>query len=661
MFKLKRYFTLTSLLGFILTIVVLTNIYKKITMNSIVRHETHANIILGNALINSIWDKYKDFLSLVNNFSKNEIRNSIEIDKMHQGILQKIKSLNIYKIKIYHANKKILYSTKNKEIGLYQKKNTALENALNGKIISHLTYKNETYIFEKKKYNADLISTYIPIKNDASKTIAVFELYTDVTKLIQESVVTQYKFMSIIALSFVILYIFLYYIVNRADKILRTHEDIRSLNEKKIRHLAYHDALTGLPNRRKFYENLESLFKKSKRFEYPFGLMYIDIDQFKAVNDSMGHDMGDKLLIETVKKIKNNIRTTDTLYRLSGDEFIIILEDIKQPEDAAFVANRILSDMKIPFFINDFDFNNSVSIGISIFDGKKSSVDSLIKESDTALYKSKSEGGNCFHFYTKELDYKTHNLLLFKSDVEKAILNREFILMFQPKVLLKSQKIVGVEALLRWNHPQKGLLSPDLFIPTLEDTGLINLVGEWVIENSCQYFKNFNQFPIRIGVNASGKQFKDKRIVYYVTNILEDTNINPKNLEIEITESVLMEDVDHTLKIMRLLKEIGVCLSLDDFGTGYSSLSYLKRFPFDYLKIDKSIIKDLTVDNKNAAITVAITTLAHSLNLNIIAEGVETDEQVTFLSALGCHEAQGNLFGTPLSFEDFVDIYNNNK
>ncbi|WP_455219684.1 putative bifunctional diguanylate cyclase/phosphodiesterase, partial [Kaarinaea lacus] len=437
----------------------------------------------------------------------------------------------------------------------------------------------------------------------------------------------------------------------RADKIIREQERERLLHEAKMRHQAYHDSLTGLPNKNKFAEQLEESINRCIRSGHQFALMFVDLDRFKIINDSMGHDAGDQLIRITGERLSGLIRDNDTLFRWGGDEFTIILEDIEDPESVASIAERIIIGMTGPIAIGKQEIIITTSIGIAVYPGDSNTSEALIKNADAAMYHAKGSGRNRYEFYTPEMNARAQERLELESGLQKALQNEEFVLHFQPKYCADSNKLLGVEALIRWQHPSYGLVMPDRFISSLEENGLIIAVGEWVLRSACAQNKMWQDAglePVTMSVNISAVQFRNAKLIDTVARVLEETGLEPRYLELELTESMFISNTEAAIDSMNLLKDLGVSLSIDDFGSGYSSLSYLKRFPVDYLKIDRSFIKDIEINRKDAAITSAIAGLAHSLNMRIVAEGVESEGQLNYLKSQGCQELQGYLFSRPV-------------
>ncbi|MBI4922111.1 MAG: EAL domain-containing protein [Devosia nanyangense] len=427
-----------------------------------------------------------------------------------------------------------------------------------------------------------------------------------------------------------------------------THEDIteQRQQEARIQHLARHDALTELPNRIQFLEEMANSEASIERGEKT-AVLCIDLDHFKSVNDTLGHAIGDKLLKQASARLWGTTRETDVLARLGGDEFSLLLRPIERPGDAATIAERIVKTMSSPFIIDGHQIAIGASVGIAIAPQDGASTDVLMKNADMALYRAKSEGRSTYHFFEKDMDAAIQKRRMIEAGLRAALQLHELRVVFQPLVGLKENRVTCLEALLRWTHGERGNISPAEFIPIAEETGLIVPIGEWVLREACKAAVGWPT-EARVAVNLSPVQFKNKRLFETVHAILAETGLPPTRLELEITESLLLNDSEQTLQTLHRLRAIGIRISMDDFGTGYSSLSYLRSFPFDKIKIDRSFMRDLESRGDSLAIIKAVIGLGHSLGMSTTAEGVETEEQLKAVREQGCNEVQGFLFSPPL-------------
>jgi len=436
-----------------------------------------------------------------------------------------------------------------------------------------------------------------------------------------------------------------------------THEDVteRRRAEQQIAHMARHDALTDLPNRVLLREQLEHELKRVKRGEI-IAMLCLDLDHFKSVNDTLGHPIGDELLKLVADRLRGCTREPDTIARLGGDEFAIIMTQLRQPSDAAVLARRIRTSVSRPYQVDGHQIISDISIGISIAPVDGTEPDQLLKNADMALYGAKADGRGTYRFFEAEMDKRMKERRDLEMDLRQALTNGEFELHYQPLVNLQTNEITAFEALLRWHHPAKGLISPADFIPIAEETGLIVSIGEWVLRTACKETANWPDH-VKVAVNLSPAQLKTKNLVSIVKDALADCGMAPERLQLEITETMLMQNTFATLAMLHELRKLGVQIAMDDFGTGYSSLTYLQCFPFDKIKIDRSFIQDLANGAEPRAIVHAVAGLAKCLNMISTAEGVETQQQLDTLQAVGCTEMQGYLFSKAKPADEIVALF----
>ena len=432
----------------------------------------------------------------------------------------------------------------------------------------------------------------------------------------------------------------------------------RKAAEEQVQFLAYYDALTGLPNRTLFQDRLTKALASARRRGEKVALLFLDLDRFKTINDSLGHSVGDLLLQQAAERLKEWAREQDTVARLGGDEFIVVLTAVKDATDAAVAADRLMKAMSREFTVQGHSLSASCSLGISVFPDHGSDPESLVKNADAAMYSAKENGRNDFQFFTPDMNSRAVERLTLESSLRQALERKEFSLVYQPQLDIGTGKITGAEALLRWRHPQLGLVPPGKFIPIAENSGLIIPIGEWVLRTACAQARQWQDEGLPampVAVNVSPVQFRQERFLQVVRSVLAETGLPPEYLELELTEGLLLSNGDSTLSALQELRRMGLRLSIDDFGTGYSSLSYLRQFPVYKLKIDRSFVQAMTTDSDDAAITGTIILMGKSLNLKVIAEGVENEEQMSFLRAHDCDEIQGYYFSQPLAAADFAE------
>jgi diguanylate cyclase (GGDEF)-like protein/PAS domain S-box-containing protein len=452
----------------------------------------------------------------------------------------------------------------------------------------------------------------------------------------------------------------------KALTIVGTAQDIseRKRSEREIHRLAYYDSLTGLPNRVLFKDRVTQAIAHARRYQYHLALLFLDLDRFKMINDTLGHNVGDLLLKHVADRLADSVRHSDSigrsgetehtheLARLGGDEFTVLLTNLRDVQDASKVARRILEALARPFLVGGQEIFVTVSIGIAIFPVDGESVDVLLKNSDTAMYHAKEQGRNNFQYYSNAMNAAANERLILEGEVRHATERHEFVVYYQPQIDLGSRQLIGAEALIRWQHPQRGLLAPREFLQAASDTGMIRTIDEWVLRTVCRQSRAWQQRGLavpRVSINISNSLFHGATLVKAVQDAFSETGLAPDRLELELTESIAMRNVDTSIRVLQQLKAMGVQLAIDDFGTGYSSLSYLQRLPVTRVKIDQSFIRELIGRVQPVPIVRAIIAMAHSLQLEVLAEGVEDERQRSILLAEGCDQAQGYLFGRPMS------------
>jgi diguanylate cyclase (GGDEF)-like protein len=446
-----------------------------------------------------------------------------------------------------------------------------------------------------------------------------------------------------------------------AGNIMGASKVARDISQRKealerIEHLAHYDSLTGLPNRVLLADRMRVAIAQATRYSHRLALLFVDLDRFKLVNDSLGHEIGDKLLKVVAERMRSSVRDADTISRVGGDEFIVLLGQVDTPEDAARVARKIITALSQPYKIEEHELALTASVGISIYPDSAKEARSLMRNADASMYSAKEAGRNRYQFYSADLTSRATERLSLERDLRGAVERNEIFIVYQPQIELATRRVVGAEALMRWRHPRRGLVSPASFIPMAEDSGLILPLGEHVLRESCLQARRWGgRYGVDVGVavNVSAVQFRSDDFIDGVLRVLEETRLAPERLELEVTESVVMHGVESVIQKMRILKANGIKVAIDDFGTGYSSLSYLRQFVVDRLKVDRSFVRDLP-DNADAeAIVRAIVAMGRSLGLRVIAEGVETEEQAKFLQSIACDESQGYLYAEPMAVDEF--------
>lgn len=446
----------------------------------------------------------------------------------------------------------------------------------------------------------------------------------------------------------------------KAYRMVGSQSDVtpRRQAEEQLRYGALHDDLTGLPNRTAFMERLRRSLERARLDEtYVFAVLFLDMDRFKIINDSLGHFVGDQLLVEIAQRLRAALRPSDLVARLGGDEFVVLIDHLREEQDVAFVANRLQKVLAAPFMLDEREVFTTVSIGITLHTTQCETPEDLLRDADTAMYRAKLKGKARYEIFDPQMREQALRLMQFETDLRRAIGRNEFVLYYQPIMALDTGRLVGFESLIRWNHPTKGFISPAEFIPIAEDNGMINPIGRWVLQESCQQLRAWQQqYPacssLTINVNLSGKQFSQPNLIEVIADTLTKTGLPPALLKLEITETVIMENADSAAAMLNELKALGSQLAIDDFGTGYSSFSHLHRFPIDTLKIDRAFVSRMDASADGTEIVRTMLLLAHNLKMSVVAEGIETAAQIEQLRLLGCEYGQGYFLHRPMCAAD---------
>src|SRR5687768_7354654 len=659
MLNLLRYSQLIALAVLIAVVVALSLLYRGLLIDSMVESETHANVALTKTFANAIWPSHAAFVGRAASLPRATLASRAEIAAIDRDLRRLSDGLSVAKVKIYDLNGLTVYSTDPRQIGEDGSAKAGFRRARDGYASSKISYREHLNSWEGALVQRHIVETYVPVHvYDAAPVEAVLEVYNDVTELVAANQRSQWKILGAVLGAMALVYIVVLLILVRYQRLLHEKERERAAQEERIRYQAYHDSLTGLPNRASFTEHLEEAMRRAKRAGWPLGVLFLDLDLFKRVNDSLGHDAGDRLLRVAAERIRRAVREADMLFRMGGDEFTVLLEDVRGPEEAAMVATRVLEAIAEPLQLQHHEIAVTSSVGIALYPRDDVVGERLVKAADTAMYRAKELGRNRYAFFAREMNERVETQMKIEAALRRALKNDEFVLYFQPRVSAATGRATGAEALLRWKHPEWGLVEPARFVPLLEETGLIVPVGAWVLAEACRAARAWQTAglpPLRVSVNLSSRQFRSEALCEAVGEALRASELAPQLLELELTESLLIENVEHAMGVMGKLKAIGTMISIDDFGTGYSSLGYLKRFPIDSLKIDRSFVRDIATSPKDAAIVMAISALARSLGIGLIAEGVEEPWQVDFLRARHCTELQGFYFSRPLPAEALVE------
>jgi diguanylate cyclase (GGDEF)-like protein len=659
MLNLLRYSQIIAVAVLVAVVVVLSLLYRGMVVDSLVESETQASVGLTRVFANALWPTYAGFVRHAGSVPQHELARSPEMEALAGDLRSLARGLNVVKVKIYDLRGFTVFSTDPRQIGEDKSANPGFRRARDGYPASEITYRDRFDAWEGLISERNIIATYVPVHvDDATPVEAVFEVYSDVTELVERTRSSQRKIVGGVLGAMALVWLVVQLMLSHYQRRLAEEEGHRKAHEEWMRHQAFHDPLTDLPNRVSFTEHLNEAMRRAKRAEWMLALLFVDLDLFKRVNDSMGHDAGDRLLRIAAERIRGAVREADLLFRMGGDEFTVLLEDVRGPEEVAAVAQRMLEAIAAPVQLDHHEISVSASVGIAMYPRDDVVGERLVKSADTAMYRAKELGRSRYAFYSPDMNERVEKQMKLEAALRRAQKNREFILQFQPRVSTATGRAIGCEALLRWRDPAGGVVEPARFVPVLEETGLMVPVGAWVLAEACHQAKAWQAYgrsPLRVSVNISPGQFRSDGLVKAVAGALRASGLPPHLLELELTESLLVENVDYAMEVMHKLKALGTTLSIDDFGAGYSSLGYLKRFPIDNLKLHRSFVRDLAASPKDAAIVDAICLLARSLGMGLVAEGVEEAWQAHYLRERYCTEMQGYLFARPLGADGLVE------
>ena len=686
MFNLSRYFSTVSFILIVLAAGVLGPLYQRLSLVQMQSLAESRNVAMAQVFQNSL---QAPLASLIGDAVGRDIPSELsdDIRRLQGNVLGLMRDTAVIKVKVYNRLGSTIFSTDSRQIGESRLQNPGFRAAISGLVSSELIHRNSIDTFEGQLVEVDVLSSYIPIVGKDHSVEGVFELYQNVTPFVAQLNRNLWWVTAGVVLVFAALYLMQFLVVRRAQGILEDQEgrikaardtleiqvaarteELKRTNsqlegeiserrqaQSKLNYLAYHDPLTGLANRRCFIERLEESLKETAHHGERLAVLFIDLDQFKQVNDSLGHGVGDELLVSVAARLSEHVRLIDMLARLGGDEFICLMEAVRDEDEVELLAREILGAFEYPFKLGDHELYLTASVGISLCPADGHSVLDLMRNADTAMYRAKMLGRGNFHFYTAEMTREAQERIQMENLLRRALDNGELSVHLQPQVEARSARLVGAEALVRWNSPELGLVMPMRFIPLAEDSGLIVGLGNWVLRETCRQFMQWRmsgfELP-QVSVNLSVKQLERPEFIDVLGEILDETGMDPSHLKLELTESVVMAVGDAFTPLERL-RDLGISLALDDFGTGYSSLSYLKMLPVQQLKIDRSFVEGIGRNTGDEAIIRTIMELARSLRFEVVAEGVETVEQADFLAALGCEQLQGYLHGKAVAPAEF--------
>jgi diguanylate cyclase (GGDEF)-like protein len=647
-FRLIRYFSLTSLLGLAVVTLALLGALRFLAEGQLVDHEGRANADQTRAFANALWERHRSYITVGGIRSAESLRSDARHAALDADVRRHMRGLRIAKVKIYDLQGLTVYSTDPAQVGEDRGSNPGFRSAAQGLAVSDITFREEFDAFEGHLSKRNLIASYVPVRVGPQEAIeGVFEVYSDVTELLEHQRRRQWQLAGLVLGLLATLYTFLHLVVRKADRILERQAGDAAERERRMRHQAYHDALTGLPNRAAFHDQMRQAIALATRRRQAAALMFIDLDRFKLVNDSLGHLSGDAVLRLAAQRIKACLRASDSLYRMGGDEFTVILPEVAVPEDVALVAHRILEAMALPATVHDHELVVGASIGIAAFPGDGSEAETLLRNADAALYKAKEAGRGRHAFYEPEMNRRALQRLDLEVALKHAVRDGEFTVHYLPRVAVPALRVVCVEALLRWDRPGEGLIDPLPQLRTLDDSGLSALLGSWLLREACAQARRWREqglAPLRVAVAVAAQPLRDPGLVEQVRQALNDNGLPGEALELELDEAVLAAPGEVLKDTLSALKALGLRLSIGRTGASLSALAAAAPLPIDAVHIELG-----PEPARRNSVTGALIGLARSLGLRVVCGGVLSQDEAAGLAQAGCNELQGPCFGAPMA------------
>lgn len=662
MFRLLRYFSIASLVSIVLAAVVLGILHQLLEQGHLLKYGESRNVALARSFANNTWPKFQGFLNTAKGLDAETLRRQPVIARLGRSVRNAVRNTATLRVQIYHLDGRMLFSTDAAQIGTSNGSDPGFLSATQGVPQSSITHYDNYDSLNGKLADREVLSSFIPLRPDADKPVqAVIEIDSDLTDLVASDTREGTRFaLSVIAV-LTALYGILFFIVRYADNIIRNQYEKQRRIEQNLRHVTTHDALTNLPNRLLLLDRIKQSLSSAERNNNLLAVAFVDLDFFQNINNSLGHEIGNQVLQTVARRLEGCVRESDTIACLGGDEFVVSVPDIKSGADMLQIATKMLNAVAMPIEIGGRELHLTASIGIALYPEHGKDAETLIGKADMAMHNAKRLGRNRHQMFFEHMSEEIRQQVRLEDEMWRALENNEFVLHYQPVIDLKSGAIIGAEALVRWPNAHGTWLSPAEFIPKSEKCGLIAPLSEWVLSEACAQLQAWRESgngldQLSMSVNLSSSHFSTPGLETMIAGVIEQAEIDPKLLHLEINDGFLRNPDDSVLANFEGLKRVGIKFTLDDFGTGYSSLGYLRSFPIDLLKIDRTFIRGLPDNADNAAIVTTIISLANSLDLTVVAKGVETAGQLSFLQQHGCQLAQGFLFSRPLPADAFLSL-----
>lgn len=662
MFRLLRYFSIASLVSMVLAAIVLVSLHWLFDKSHMIELGERHNIALTRDFTSAIWPNFRNFADKSSKLDSNKLRLQPDIARLDRSLRESMRNTSTAKVKVIRLDGRTLFSTDAAEISSDYSAKPGFVAARQGGVLSEIIHHVKINTFDGEMTNRDTLVSYVALRRNANDPVeGVLEIHTDITDMLADEVTEQHLIVLSIVAVLAALYGMLFFIVRHADRIIRRQYQEQRLGEQRLLHATTFDPLTELPNRVLLLDRVKQSLAAAERHSNLLAVAYVDIDEFKNVNNSLGHHAGDKVLQIIAKRLTGCLREGDTIARFSGDEFVVSLPDIRSSVNLFQIAKKMLAAIALPIEIEGRELHITASIGIALYPEHGKDAETLIRNADLAMYSAKQLGRNRHQMFVEHMSEQVQQQVQLEDEMWRALGGNEFVLYYQPVIDLKTGFIVGAEALLRWPNAHGAWMSPAEFIPVSEKCGLIAPLSEWVLSEACTQLQTWREgghglSSFTMAVNLSPRHFASPGLATIIADVIEQTEIDPRWLHLDISEGLLTGMNESILTNFEGIKRLGIKFSLDDFGTGFSSLGYLRNYPIDLLKVNRSFIKDLPDEADHAAIVTTIIAMANSLGLSVVAKGVETDEQVAFLQEHGCHQAQGFLFSRPLPPDEFLSL-----